>query len=310
MSSAFNFINMLNNLIKDKQKTEEIAGNTGVQHSGNKSAESTAFQTPVNNTSEILMEKTFYQKKFEDFKESLKFDWKLLEAEFKSHTFSNRLNDLQPSIEKILETNAHAKDNFTKAMQRTPRAIEDFCNIVLNGALEPALWDAEQRQKWADFIVRMSVDAPDSNNDNRLSPVNTLKNVAENLMKKLRAFLDNKGKTITDKERIRPLLIDFFESHELIDEKNKGKLALTLGFRLFLGNCLDKLEKKPIVQQNATTDYHNYAVNELCAFIPDNLNEETAIKILMADAPGSLWEVKCLQAGICEFTWVEKGDKK
>ena len=29
MSSAFNFINMLNNLIKDKQQTEEIAGNTG-----------------------------------------------------------------------------------------------------------------------------------------------------------------------------------------------------------------------------------------------------------------------------------------
>ena len=62
MSSAFNFINMLNNLIKDKQQTEEITGNTGVQHSGNKSAESNAFQTPGNNTSEILMEKTFYMR--------------------------------------------------------------------------------------------------------------------------------------------------------------------------------------------------------------------------------------------------------
>ena len=259
--------------------------------------------------------KTLYQQKFEDFQKTCLLDAMQLKSRFsEANMFTTDLSTLQLFVSDLLkEKNQAASNNFNYSMERSPDAINDFCSYTFAGNSNPHNWSDDQWKIFADFIKRLAADAPTAQNDNRTTAVSALKDIMGKLMKNLSGFAKENGYSFSYDEiknikaRVSSFLGIFFVSYKLADpDNNNDFVKLNDGIINYIRENMELLTPDKLTPQNrGVTDLTNYVIDQSVKTFTDNINEESAIKILMYSAPDSIWETKCLQAGISSFEWIE-----
>ena len=259
--------------------------------------------------------KTLYQQKFEEFQKSSLLDAGELKKKFSDeYIFTTDLSELQFFISDSLKgKNKVAADNFNQSLDRSPNAIEDFCQYTFAGNCNPHNWSDAQWKIFADFIQRLSLDAPTAQNDNRTTAVSALKDIMGKLMNNLSGFAQRNGYSFSYDEirNIKALVTrflgKFFMSYKLADpEYNNNLVRLNDGLADYIRENMELLSADKLTPQNrGVTDLTNFVIDQSVKTFTDNINEESAIKILMYSAPDSIWETKCLQAGVSSFEWIE-----
>lgn len=250
-------------------------------------------------TSDRCLMSTIYQTKFEQFqKECLPAANELQKRFLEAKIFAGQLSELQKCIYALLkQQNLIAASNFDQACKRSPNAMASFCQFVISND-KPNEWGEAQWKLLADFVKRMAIDAPGA------TAISVLQAIMAELMKELNGFMPENLEVEGLQDQVNMVINNFFRAYRLQDSSNPGeKLSLANGIDNYIRERILQISYEALFPQAANvTDVRTYAVQQLESHFKD-IKEEAAIKLLMSSAPGSIWEVKCLQAGISRFKW-------
>lgn len=259
------------------------------------------------------MNNNSYQQKYKRFQDACLLDEndiKSLKDTFSKRTARDKFIMLKEGVYILLEKKYHqAAVNFVKTLGRVNTdVLKDFCRKVFNNA-EPGSWDDSQWQQFAEFVRRLAADAPYDDNNARCDALCAIKSIISSLIDKIDEFKDAEGLRLTweDDTNVR-ILEDFFDKYKLFDPDNKkAEISIEEGVRDYLYEVTEKLKESGDMRTDGVTaDYVTVRNNLKQAYnIDEEDGTEQAIKILMCSAPDSIWETKCLQAGISSFKWVE-----